>query len=82
MAIVWQREIADQIDHLGSVRQQQGKIGPAMDNFRQAFDIRRSIVDREGGNATSYSDFAWSYYNIGEILMLRRMAPESLASHQ
>ena len=81
VAIVWQREIADQIDHLGSVRQQQGKIGPAMDNFRQAFDIRRSIVDREGGNATSYSDFAWSHYNIGEILMLRRMAPESLASH-
>ena len=54
--IVWQREIADQIDHLGLVRQKEGKIGPAMDNFRQALEIRRAIVARESVNAISYSD--------------------------
>src|SRR5262249_28070998 len=44
-AIAWQRGIADQIEHIGLVRQQEGKIIPAIENFRQALDIRRAIAD-------------------------------------
>ena len=80
-AIAWQRGIADQMEHIGLVRQQQGEIGSAMDNFQQALDMRRAIAHREAEDAISYSDLARSHYNIGEILMLRRMAWELLASH-
>ena len=81
-SVAWQRGIADEIEHIGLVRQQQGELGPAMDSFRHALDIRRSIAERELGEAVSHRDVAWSHYNIGEILMARRMALQSLASHQ
>jgi tetratricopeptide (TPR) repeat protein len=78
--VAWQRGIADQIEHIGLVQQQLGRIDAAMDNFKQSLDLRRAIVDREPANAISYRDLAWSDYNIGEILMLRRTASQSLAS--
>jgi tetratricopeptide (TPR) repeat protein len=80
-AIVWQRGIADQIEHIGLVRQQQGKIDAAKANFEQALGIRLANAKRDPASAISYSDVAWAHYNIGEILMSRRMARESLASH-
>jgi len=79
-AVAWQRGIADQIEHIGLVRQLQGQLGPALDSFRQALDIRQAIAQREPAAAVSYRDLAWSRYNIGEILMARRMAPQSLES--
>ena len=79
--LAWQRGIADQLEHIGIVRQQEGRIEPAMENFRHALDIRNSIADQDPDNATSHSDIASSYYYIGEILMVRRMASGSLESH-
>ena len=76
----WQHGIADQTEHIGLVRQQEGELDSAMDNFRQASDIRHAIATREPASATSYRQLAWSYYNIGEIWMARGMAQKSLES--
>jgi tetratricopeptide (TPR) repeat protein len=80
-SVTWQRGIADQIEHIGVVRQQQGRIEAAMESFQRTLDIRRPLAERELNNAISHRDLASSYYNIGEIQMLRRMPSESLASH-
>jgi tetratricopeptide (TPR) repeat protein len=80
--ITWQRGIADQIEHIGEVRQQQGRIESAMESFQRALDIRLPLAEREPDNALSRRDLASSYYNIGEIQMLRRQASDSLASHK
>lgn len=78
----WQRGIADQIEHIGVVRQQQDSIGSAMESFRRTVDIRRALIEREPNDAISYRDLAWSYYHIGEMQMQEREAAESLASHR
>jgi tetratricopeptide (TPR) repeat protein len=80
-AIVWQRGIADQIEHIGLARQLLGQIEQAMESFQSTLDIRRSLAKREPNNAISHRDLASSYYDIGEIQMIRRMASDSLASH-
>jgi tetratricopeptide (TPR) repeat protein len=80
--IAWQRGIADQVERLGLVLQQQGKIELAMMQFQEALGIRRTILNRDSGTAISNSDVAWSNYNIGEILMQRRNALESLKSDE
>jgi tetratricopeptide (TPR) repeat protein len=79
--VTWKRGIADQMEHIGIVRQQLGDLKAAMDHFRQALEIRRAVAEREPGSAISYRDLAWSHYTIGEILMQQRMATASLASH-
>ena len=80
-AVIWQRGIADQIEHIGVVRQQEGRIEPAMESFHRALDIRYPLAEREPNSAISHRNLASSYYNIGEIQMMRRMASDSLASH-
>jgi hypothetical protein len=57
-AIAWQRGIADQIEHIGLVRQQYGQLGPAMDNFRDALGIRKDIALRSPNDAVSHRDLA------------------------
>ena len=42
--ILWQRGIADQIDNIGVVLQQQGKYNEARANFNQALEIRLNIA--------------------------------------
>ena len=75
-AIEWQRGIATQIDNIGVVLQQQGKIEMAMQNFEQSLAQRQSFVVREPNNPISYRDLASSEYNIGEIMMQLRKAKE------
>ncbi len=65
--ILWQRGIADQIDNIGVVLQQQGKYNEARANFNQALEIRLNIASREPDNPISYRDIASSYYNLGEL---------------
>jgi hypothetical protein len=48
-----------------------------MENFRNALSIREEIARRAPGDAISHRDLARSHYNIGEIHMMRRMAPDS-----
>jgi hypothetical protein len=59
--VTWQRGIADQIEHIGVVRQQKGQFEPAMESFQQALDIRHAVAEREPNNAISYRDLASSY---------------------
>jgi tetratricopeptide (TPR) repeat protein len=80
--IAWQRGIANQIEHLGLVLQQQGKLELAMMQFQETLGIRRTILDRDPGAPISHGDVAWSNYNIGEIEMQRRNALESLKSDE
>jgi tetratricopeptide (TPR) repeat protein len=72
------RGVADQMEHIGVVRQQQGAIDQAMENFQTSLIVRQAIFLSEPDKAVSYRDLAWAKYNIGEILMARRRAQESL----
>jgi tetratricopeptide (TPR) repeat protein len=76
----WQRGIADQIEHIGLVRQREGNIDAAKSNFEEALGIRVANAKQDLASPVSYSDVAWAHYNVGEIFMARRMARESLES--
>ena len=80
-AIEWQRGIANQIDNIGVVLQQEGKLDAALDSFRRALALRVLIAARDPDNAISYRDLASSHYNVGEIMMAAKKPQKSLTSH-
>jgi len=78
----WQRELSLSHNRIGDALSRAGRHDEALQAFRLAFDIRKTVAERTPGNAEYQRDLALSYERIGDELFVSGEIEEALESYR
>lgn len=70
-SILFRRDIAGTLDHLGDMDTDQGNLGAAQRRYEQALAVRQSVFETEPESAISQLDIFHSFTQLAAVVMLQ-----------